>query len=202
MTKNLSLIFLSLLFLSSCASVRVKENRIIDEPRFFTSLLVVYAGGGIDYTNLNEAFFEKSIKPNFNKLASTEVREQFRRSMKRNFQPTPLTFMEDFFEVQTDVSFEEYMEKLERDNSKGILVVDERGFWQSVRVVNGTSQVSDNASYNCFLLDKDTKEVVWMGNFKIDGSVLSGYDVIHNHLMRNIVRRLERQKLIARLAKP
>ncbi|MCH7414159.1 hypothetical protein MM213_11720 [Belliella sp. R4-6] len=202
MIKRILPLLLVLAIVSSCASVRVTENRVVEEPRFYTSLLVVTASGGIDYTAFTEEFFEKSIKPNFNKLASTKVREQFQRSMKRNFNPTPLTFMEDFFEVQSDVNFEEYLEKLDNNDSKGILIVDERGFWQNVRIVNGTSQVSDNASYNCFLLDKDTKEIVWMGNFRVDGTTLSGYDVIHNHLMRNIVRRLERQRLVAKLARP
>ncbi|MCH7401604.1 hypothetical protein ACFOUP_14240 [Belliella kenyensis] len=202
MIKKIYYLAITILLASSCATVRVSENKVIEEPRFFTSLVVVTSSGGIDFTSLSEDFYNNSIKPNFNKLASTKIREQYQRSMSRNFQPTPLRFMEDYFEVQADVSFEEYMEKLENDDSKGILVVDQRNYWQNVRIVNGNTRVSDNASFNCFLLDKDTLEVVWMGNFRVNGSSLSGYDVIHNHLMRNIVRRLHRHNLIAKMAKP
>lgn len=202
MIKKFFSFILVLSIATSCASVRVTENRVVEEPRFYTSLLVVTSSGEIDYTAMTEDFFNESIKPNFNKLASTQFREQFQRSMKRNFKPTPMNFMEDFFEVQSDVSFEEYMEKLHNDNSRGILVVDQRAFWQNVRLVNGNTQVSENASYNCFLLDKDTLQIVWMGNFKVNGTVLSGYDVIHNHLTRKLVKKLEKQRLVAKLARP
>lgn len=180
--------------------MRVTEKMVTDDRVFYPSLMVVYSDFGPDFTQWDEDFFEHAIKPRFNKLDDTRVREQLHRSFKRNFDPTPLEFMEDFFPIQTAISFEKYMEKLNNHDSKGILLINRRGFWSSSSIIDGTSFTSPNASYDCFILDKDTLKPVWMGNFVVNGTSLSGYDTIHNHLTRNLVRRLQRNKLIAVLA--
>ena len=195
-----SVLFIISVILSSCASVRVTEKMVTEDQVFYTSLMVVYSDFGPNFTQMDEDFFENAIKDRFNKLDDTRVREQLHRSLKRNFEPTPLEFMEDYFPVQAAISFEKYMEKLKNHNSRAILLINRRGFWSSSNIIDGTSYTSPNASYNCFLLDKDTLEVVWMGNFVVNGTSLSGYDTIHNHLTRNLVRRLQRNKLIATLA--
>ncbi|TPE45276.1 hypothetical protein [Pontibacter mangrovi] len=161
-----------------------------------------------EISQLDSLTYEQHIRGKFNNLENHRHRRQMERTLARNIAPPAtqarLVKSSDVFEINTDVSYSEFLQKIRATGVDGILLVKQSAYWLTTNsytsvhdeyVSTTTADTEPNATYHTYLIDLGSLEPVWYANSTVSG-IFAGFDTLNNHLARSIFRKLRKDKYI------
>jgi hypothetical protein len=199
--KNL-LYALGLLLLSGCSIASIKSFKKQGRQQPYSRILVLLTDSDIHLTSLDSATYEAHIRNHFNSLDNARYTAQLERTLVRNLESkgTIIIKASDMFPVNDDISYDTFIQQLNRSNIQGVLLVSLRDYWQSGAMLVQSGQITTvsqepNASFNCYLVDRVSNQPVWMSHVVVNG-IYAGYDTLNNHMARRVSSALIRGKYI------
>ncbi|MBW3470044.1 hypothetical protein [Arthrospiribacter ruber] len=177
--KNLAPILLMTIILSACTNfnraVSTKVNTIPDSP--VEGFLVLFVQSDTEILQLDEEFYNKSIRGKFNNLEHQRFRDFLASESWRAFNPVMAYDSKNFFEKHKDYSYEEFRSVLNQADFDHLLIV-------SMRNDQDRGELSIQ-NFQVYLFDKEISQPLWTG---------FGY-----YNQGNIVRRPAAQRLSNRI---
>ncbi|AKD02573.1 hypothetical protein POKO110462_08640 [Pontibacter korlensis] len=207
MKTVLPTLLLCVLILSGCASTSTSTAKVTKPEKYYVGFmpLVVYTNS--EFSQLDSATYEEHIRGKFNNLERSMYRNQLEKTLVRNFNrenaQTRLVKSSDLFEINTDIGYREFLQKVQATGVDGILLINQSGYWHTTdyttvhydNVSSTTANPQPNAAYHAYLIDVHTLKPVWYANSVVTG-VYAGFDTLNNHLARALFRKLRKDKYI------
>lgn len=197
--KQSPLLLLALFLLAGCstASISTVPKTVPDRP--YARILTVFVDSDMDFYRLDAETYETYLKKRFNDLDHLEYRQQLERTFGRNLTATGTGIVRssEVFEVNTEVSYDAFMNKVKETGAEAILLVNLRNYWYSYDNDNDLDDSEPNASFNCYLVDLKTLEPVWLARSVVNG-IIAGYDTLNNNLARRVAAKLRKERYIHR----
>lgn len=167
----------------------------------FYKLMIVQTEVDQEFQQLDSLSFESHIKGSLTSLSSARFREQMERSFKRKL-TGPRTVVEtasDHFPINSNVTYNQFKQKIKELDIDAVLVINVTGYWQSAYTSfsNGYpyQNVEPNAAYNCYLLDVETFKPAWMSRIVVNG-IWAGFDTLNNRMAQRVANKLTQGKFI------
>jgi len=207
MKSFLPVLFVALFLLSGCATTSTSTAKVVKPEKYYIGLLTLVVDSQVDITKLDSATYEEHIRGKFNNLENSTYRKQLEKTLQRNFErpnaQTRLVKSSDIFDLNTDVSYSQFMEKVQEIGVDGILFVKKSNYWHSTNyttvydnnIATTTADTQPNAAYHTYLIDTNSLLPVWYADSKVYG-VYAGFDTLNNHLARSIFNKLRKDKYI------
>lgn len=186
-----SIILASMMLILSACSVGSISTVPREKPeRPYARILTIFIDGGGNILRLDEATYESNIRLVFNNLDKLRYREQLEKTFARNITTTGTTIVQssNIFEVNEDMNYQGFLQQVEKTNAQAILLVNLTAYWHEF---DGNDE-EPNASFNCYLIDLDTKEPVWLAQSTISG-IFAGFETLNNKLARKIGNKLRNE---------
>lgn len=208
MTKTiLPLLALCLLLLSGCAVTSTSTAKVKKPQKHYIGLMTLIVNSDADISQLDSATYEQHIRGKFNNLENDKYRRHLEKTLVRNLEhpsvQTRLVKSADVFDLNTDISYSEFLQKVRATGVDGILFVKQGNYWYNTSYTtvhfeytsSTTASSQPSTSYHTYLIDIDTLQPVWYANSLVEG-ISAGFDTLNNHLARSIFRKLRKDKYI------
>lgn len=202
-----SLYIFAALSLQACATAHIASEVKAETAGPLKKILILTTEADYDFIMLDSASYNQNIRGNFNNIENTIFRKQLEKSVQQNLGSsfTSAVKSSDIFEINTIISYADFIKKIEELEVDGILLINLVDYWNTTStIITNTSQTSietktdeePNASYNCYLLNTPGKEIIWLAQVVVNGQ-FAGYDVLNNRLSAKLKNRLTKDRLIA-----
>ncbi|RIJ37359.1 hypothetical protein [Pontibacter oryzae] len=209
MKTSLSIcLMLSILLFSGCAVSSTNTANLNKSQKYYVGIVTLVVNIDQDFSKLDSVTYNKYVRGKFNNLENLKYRKQLEKSLERNLSQqgtqTRVIKSEDLFELNTDVSYSDFLDQIEYTGADGILLVNQRSYWTTVnsaQTVNfeytsaTTIDTEPNADFHSYLIDTKSLQPVWYANTLVQG-VSAGYDTLNNYLARALYRKLRKDKCI------
>ncbi|WP_299759057.1 hypothetical protein [uncultured Pontibacter sp.] len=202
------LLALCLVFLSGCAITSTSTAKVQELAKPYVGIMTLVTDIDTDFNQLDSATYEQHIRGKFNNLENLKYRKHLEKTLARNLEQqqqvqTRIVKSSDVFELNANVSYSEFLEKIRATGVDGILLVNLRNYWYTNdyttvhfdHVSTTTTDTEPSAVFYTYLLDSQTLHPVWFADSMVQG-ISAGYDTLHNHLARSISRKLRKDKYI------
>ncbi|EOZ96140.1 hypothetical protein A33Q_2733 [Indibacter alkaliphilus LW1] len=194
--KKLLLILPALLLLASCATVNINSHQLTNSPKKYDSLLVVMTTAEDLFYEWNEENYQYVFFGKFNDLDNDAIRKSMSNSLRRQFHPNKLLFVNDFFPIHKPIPFEEFNSTLQKLNFDAILLVHTRAQWLQEDISDGDMIYRPNTDKHVFLIDGQSFDTVWMGKVRGYGSPLNDFQDLYNRFSKNLAMDLHQKGFI------
>lgn len=181
--------------LFSCATSSITTQNLDNSQRHYAKILTCVIDKPLVIHEFDSAFYETSVKENFNDLGNIQVRNQLEKTLKRNLESisTEIVRSSDLFSVNEITGYSRFKEKIEKAGVEAILLINEESSWDtpSYQKVGHSIQYNGqpNTAFHCYLIDVESGRVVWLGRCVVNG-VYAGYDTLNNTLARKVAKKL------------
>ncbi|RAU83911.1 hypothetical protein [Pontibacter arcticus] len=206
--KTILPVLLSVLLLfSGCATTSTSTAKVRKTDKYYNGLMTLVVNTQIDFKGLDSLTYEEHIRGKFNNLENLTYRKQLEKTLARNFDrpgaQTRLVKSSDVFDLNTDLSYSQFLEKVRRTGVDGILFVKQSNYWYTTdyttihqtNVSNTFADSEPNAAFHTYLVDTNTLQPVWYADSQVYG-ISAGYDTLNNHLARSLFSKLRKDKYI------
>lgn len=183
--QKLLVISIMISILGSCAVSSTKSyvTKIVDRP--YSRILTLYVESEFYLKTFDSAFYEGHVRRKFNSLSGVRFVNQLEKTLTRNLSSkgTIIIKSTELFQVNDDVSYADFNNALEKAGIQAVLLVNLTNYWHSTSVSNdvttGTTTYSEepNATFNCYLFDWHSKEMMWLSNHGVFG-VYASFDTL------------------------
>lgn len=206
MRTILPLLIAGLLF-SGCAVTSTSTAKVTKPDKHYIGLLTLVVNTQTEFRELDSLTYEQHIRGRFNNLENSTYRKQLEKTLARNFErpnaQLRLVKSSDVFNLNTDISYSQFLEKVKEIGVDGILFVKQSNYWHTTdyttvhqdHVSTTTGSTQPNAAYHTYLIDTNTLKPVWYADSKVLG-VSAGFDTLNNHLARSIFNKLRKDRYI------
>ncbi|WP_266203290.1 hypothetical protein [Pontibacter kalidii] len=208
MTKTvLPLLALCLLLLSGCAVTSTSTAKVKKPQKQYVGLMTLVVSATAEISQLDSITYEQHIRGKFNNLENEKYRRHLEKTLVRNLDhpsaQTRLVKSSEVFDLNTDIGYSEFLQKVRATGVDGILFVKQGNYWYSTNystvhfehVSSTTASSQPSTSYHTYLIDVNSMQPVWYANSLVEG-ISAGYDTLNNHLARSIFRKLRKDKYI------
>jgi hypothetical protein len=207
MKTILPVLLICIMSLSGCAVTSTSTVKVDQPEKYYIGLLSLIVDSQADISELDSVTYEEQIRGKFNNLENHRYRKQLEKTLLRNFErpnaQTRLVKSSDIFDINTDITYSQFLAKLRETGVDGILFVKQSNYWYSTNyttvlhnnVATTTSSDQPNAAFHAYLIDTHTLKPVWYADSKVYG-VSAGYDTLNNHLARILFNKLRKDKYI------
>ncbi|GAB3823341.1 hypothetical protein GCM10028895_30150 [Pontibacter rugosus] len=192
---------------SGCAVTSTSTAKVEKPDKFYVGIMTLVTEMDADFSQLDSATYEQHVRGKFNNLENVKYRKHLEKTLARNLEKenvqTRIIKSSEVFELNSDVSYSEFVEKINKIGVDGILLVNQKNYWysQSYSTVHfdytsaTTVDQEPNAVFHTYLVDINSLKPVWFADSMIQG-VSAGYDTLNNHLARSLFRKLQKDKYI------
>ncbi len=203
----LPVLFTALFILSGCATTSTSTAKVTKPEKHYIGLMTLVVNSQADISLLDSATYENYIRGRFNNLENSTYRKQLEKTLARNFvRPNAQIWLvksSDIFDLNTDISYRQFMKKVQETGVDGILFVKQSNYWHTTNyttvyddnIATTTANTQPNAAYHTYLIDANTLMPVWYADSKVYGA-FAGFDTLNNHLARSLFSKLRRDKYI------
>lgn len=201
-------LLLSITFLSGCAVSSTSTANLNKSKKYYVGIMTLVVSIDEDFSKLDSVTYDKYVRGKFNNLENLKYRKQLEKSLQRNLMQegtqTRIVKSEETFELNTDVSYSDFLKQVKYTGVDGILLVNQRSYWttiNSAQTVNfeytsaTTIDTEPNADFHSYLIDAESLQPVWYANTLVQG-VSAGYDTLNNYLARSLYRKMRKDKCI------
>ncbi|MCC9137135.1 hypothetical protein ACFSKU_20760 [Pontibacter silvestris] len=200
--KTLLPLFLTFLLLSGCATSSTYSAKVQKPEKHYVGIFTLVADIDADFSRLDSATYEDYIRGKFNNLEQSRFRNQLEKTLKNSLEKaqTRIVNTSDIFNLNTDVSYPEFLSQIKMTGVDGILFVNLRNYWHDATLVSsyGKTVIDDtepNALFHSYLIDTQTLQPVWYAKSVVNG-IYAGYNTLNNTLARQLTRKLRKDKYI------
>lgn len=197
--KQSIILLLAVLLLAGCSTSSISTVPKTVPNRPYARILTVFVDSDMDFYRLDAETYENYLAKCFNDLDHLQYRQQLERTFERNLTAagTSIVRSSDVFEVNTEFSYDAFMNKVKETGAEAILLINLRNYWYSYSNNDDRDNSEPNASFNCYLVDLKTLEPVWLARSVVNG-IIAGYDTINNNLARRVAAKLQKERYIYR----
>ncbi|PRY89013.1 hypothetical protein CLW00_103133 [Mongoliibacter ruber] len=168
-----------LLVFNSCTNfnraVHTKKSGDLEKP--LEGFLILFVETDNEILQLDEEFYNKSIRGKFNNLEHRRFRDHLASATRYTFDAVKTFDSKDFFEVHQDYSFEEFNTVINDSDFQHLLIISMRN--------NMDRGEFSQQNFQVYLFDKGIEQPLWTG---------FGY-----YNQGNIIRRPAAQRLSNRI---
>lgn len=199
--KHLISVFLTLVFLSGCATSSTHTVQLEAPQSHYIGYLTLVGNFSSDFSRLDSATYETHLRGKFNNLEQSKYRKHLENSIKETLSSkaqTRIVNSSDIFKLNADISYHEFLEQVRMTGVETILLVNLHSFWHSITITtadNIFNKPEPNAIFNTYLLDVRTLEPVWYAKSQVNG-VYASYETLNNTFSRQLLHRMRRDKLL------
>ena len=195
--KNLSLLFILALLMSSCASSYVSDQSISKPEKAYHHILVLSLFNEINLKKFDEETYYSSIKDYFYDLNRIDNHPIIQKSIKEMLSSNRTKVIPSYklFKVNQEVSYEEFLETIDKKDIDAILVINQQNYFfkKSERVLeDGEIRVTEspNAVFNTYLVDRKDMEPVWVSRIYSSGTSWDSHSNMYNSMGRKLNKKL------------
>ncbi|MDE5423624.1 hypothetical protein L3073_15500 [Ancylomarina sp. DW003] len=195
--KNPGLLFILALLASSCASSYVSDQNISNPDKAYHHILVVSLFNDIDLKKFDEETYYNSIKDYFYNLDRIDNHPIIQKSLRDMISSNRTKVIPSYklFKVNQDVSYEEFLERIDRKKIDAILVINQKEYFyeKSERIRDdGEIKVTESpkAVFNTYLIDRKELEPVWVSRIYSSGSSWDTHSSMYNSMGRKLKKKL------------
>lgn len=166
----------------------------------YKNILVLYVEGSFDLYKLDSATYTTALQRRFNSLGSADIRIAVESRFKEELisANTKVVQSSECFEVNKDISFQEFNSKVQSIGVDAILVVNtEKEMFANA--TNNNVKVNEaalRANLKCYLIDVKSNEPFWLGQASFDTNSV-GYLTPGKALAGEVASSLINNKYIA-----
>lgn len=188
----------ALILLASCATVNINSHQLTNTPVKYESLLVMMTHAEDLFYEWDEENYQHVFFGKFNDLDNDAQRKSMGNSLRRQFHPNRLLFVNDYFPVHKLISYEDFGSTLQELDFDAILLVHTRAQWLQEDISDGDLILRPNTDKHVFLIDGQSQETVWMGKVRGYGSPMNDFSDIYNRFSKNLAQNLHQQGFIGK----
>ncbi|WP_108210251.1 hypothetical protein [Pontibacter mucosus] len=206
MTKTiLPLLAICLLLLSGCATpstaIKLDKNR-----DYYFGLMSLVLETNEDFKQLDSITYENHIRGKFNNLVSSTYRNEVEKALGNKFSfdnaQIRLVKSSEVFEINKDVSYSQFLQKMKDTGVDGILFVNKYNISQvqnyDTRHYQHSSSSSvvgteEKARFNSYIIDVETLKPVWYTDTHVQSE--SAY-IMNKQLAESVFKKLRKDKYI------
>lgn len=195
--KNLSLLFILAFLVSSCASSYVSDQSISKPEKAYHHILVVSLFNDINFKKFDDETYYTSIKDHFYNLDRIDNHPLLQNCIKE-FMASNRTIVvpsHKLFKVNQDISYENFLETIDKKGIDAILVINQRNYFyeKSERILeDGEVRVTEspNAVFNTYLVDRKELNSVWVSRIYSSGTSWDTHGSMYNSMGRKLTKKL------------
>lgn len=203
--KNLSILFILTFLASSCASSYLTDQNITQPEKAYHHVLVVSLFNNINLKKFDEETYCTFIKDHFYNLNRIDNHPLIQKSIKDVMSSNRTKVIPSYklFKVNQEVSYDEFLETIDKKNIDAILVINQQNYFydKSERVLkDGEIRVTEspNAVFNTYLVDRKDLEPVWVSRIYSNGTSWDTHSSLYNSMSRKLNKKLIKSGYIRR----
>jgi len=195
--RKLSFLFLLPFLINNCASSYVTDQSISNPNKAYHHILVVSLFNDIDLKKFDDETYYNFIKNHFYNLDRIDNHPIIQKSLKKMISSNRTKVIPSYklFKVNQEVSYEEFLERIDQKKIDAILVINQKDYFydKSERILDdGEIRVTEspNAVFNTYLIDRENLDPVWLGRIYSNGTSWDSHSNIYNSMGRKLNKKL------------
>lgn len=134
-------------------AVQTHKNGELEKP--VISFMILFVESVNEILQLDEEYYNKSIRGNFNNLQHKRFRDHLASVSRNSFEPVMTFDSKDFFESHQDYSYSEFRSVLDKSDFQHLLIISMRN--------NLDRGEFSQQNFQVYLFDKGRPQPLWTG---------------------------------------